>query len=138
MTQSMSETELRARFDALTEPVDGGHLTWTGPAQITWRGQHWRPAALAFYMRTGRRADGYTRPDCDHPGCVQPSHVDDATGRKSTREALRGLLGIPHQDACRRGHPQAEHGRYRPTGIAYCEACRIERHPTPDSERTSP
>jgi hypothetical protein len=137
MTRPVSEAELRARFDSFTRPADGGHLTWTGPAQITWRGRHWRPAALAYWIRTERRPDGYTRADCDHPGCVAPSHVDDAAGRRNTRSALRALIGIPNQPACRRGHDQAIHGRYRPTGIAYCEACRIERKTAATTERTT-
>lgn len=126
MSRPATEAEIRARFHANTRPVDGGHLDWTGPERIPWRRRNWRPAALAYYLRTGRHPDGYTTADCGHPGCVQLSHVEDAPGRCHTREALRAVRGITPSHTCRHGHDPSG-ARYTPTGRPYCETCRRER-----------
>jgi hypothetical protein len=127
MTRPLPESALRDRWTAHTQPTGDGHLLWTGPEKLAWRGRKWRPAALAFHLRTGREPDGHARADCGHHGCVLPAHVDDGAGRRHTREQLRALLAIPARAACRRGHPAATAGRYRPDGIAYCEECRSTR-----------
>jgi hypothetical protein len=124
MTRPLSEAEMTARFDTNTAPVDGGHLEWTGPQRIEWRGHKWRPAALAFYLRTGRQPQGNVLPDCGHCGCVQPQHVEDEAGRTRIRLQVRALRGLPPPaPTCRRGHDLTIYGDLRADGITHCAAC---------------
>jgi hypothetical protein len=128
MTRPLTDEAMRARFNAHTRPADGGHLTWTGPYTTHWHGHKWHPTALAFYLRTGRRPDGNALPDCEHPHCVQPDHVDDENGRQRIRQQIRAIRGLPPPaPVCRRGHDQTIHGDLTPNGIAHCAACTKQR-----------
>ncbi|MFD5031670.1 hypothetical protein ACFWM0_14830 [Streptomyces sp. NPDC058405] len=74
-------------FHARTEPVNGGHMRWTGwttnhgtPA-VQWDGRHLTAYRIAFVIRWGRAPEGPVRPGCDMPGCVAPDHVEDQQQR---------------------------------------------------------
>lgn len=71
-----------------TQPVDGGHLAWTGyrntkgvPAVRTVDGMR-TAYRIAFQIRHGREPVGYVKPGCEYDGCVHPGHVDDQAGRE--------------------------------------------------------
>jgi hypothetical protein len=91
-------------FWARVEPVEGGHLRWTGhhnstgvpSLRVGGRSGGLRSAyRIAFTIRTGREPQGTVSSDCDHPGCVAPRHVADAAERARDRKALAALLGDP-------------------------------------------
>lgn len=90
-------------FYARTEPVDGGHLRWTG-----YRNDHGVPAlrysrrtysayATAFRIKTGRDPVGNVIPQCAYPGCVHPDHVDDRPAREHNRSAYSAIFGEADQ-----------------------------------------
>lgn len=114
-----------------TQPVEGGHLEWTGERGTTsgtpllrYRDQNHTAAAVAFRRRTGRDPVGHVKAECGVHQCVAPEHVEDEPGRDRLREQLRYLLGMGERPQfCRRGHDQAEHGRLLPDGVAYCRTC---------------
>lgn len=89
------------RFWAHTEPVEGGHLRWTGDhyqglpcLRGVGRNRGRRSAyRIAFKIRTGRDAKGNALPACNYPRCVAPRHVADAVERARDREALAAILG---------------------------------------------
>ncbi|MFF4752676.1 hypothetical protein ACWD5R_11330 [Streptomyces sp. NPDC002514] len=126
---------LEEKWAAFTQPADGGHLEWTGERAATsatpvlrYKEESHSPAAVAFRIRTGRDAVGYAIADCGRQHCVAPDHVEDEAGRKRNREQLRYLTGGQERKPfCVHGHDQAEHGRYKPDGTAYCEACKADR-----------
>lgn len=86
---------LAEAWRARTRTTSDGHLQWTGHVDQTglprlkYQGRHYSPARLAFRLRTGRDPVGAARPDCGHPLCVAPGHVDDADGR-ATYNAIFG------------------------------------------------
>ncbi|RDG35179.1 helix-turn-helix domain-containing protein [Streptomyces corynorhini] len=142
---------LEEKWAAKTEPVDGGHLEWTGSRQTSsgtpvmrYREQMHTAAAIAFRIRTGRDPQGYARAECGHHHCVAPAHVDDTATRTTTREQLRYLTGRGERKPyCRHGHDQAVEGRYESDGRQYCEACKRDqrrkttpRTPSPTSTAT--
>ncbi|WP_392967250.1 hypothetical protein [Streptomyces sp. LN245] len=118
-----------------TKPVDGGHLEWTGSRAaasgtpvMRYRDVTYTAGALAFRQRTGRDPVGQAKAECGMAQCVAPAHVEDEPGRLHVREQLRNVLGKgARKPRCRHGHNQAEHGRYSPDGVAYCQACHDER-----------
>ncbi|MFE1925836.1 hypothetical protein ACFW91_25095 [Streptomyces asoensis] len=122
---------LEEKWAVHTRPVDGGHLEWTGERVGTsrspvmrYREKSYSPTAIAFRQRTGRDPVGQVKAECEHHQCVAPAHVEDEPGRIRLREQLRHLTGMgPRKPECRRGHDQAEHGRYQSDGVAYCHAC---------------
>ncbi|MFG2747224.1 hypothetical protein ACGFY0_45225 [Streptomyces chartreusis] len=124
---------LDEKWAANTQPVDGGHLEWTGERGqcsgtpvMRYREQSYSPASIAFRMKHGREAKGYAYAECGFKHCVAPEHVDDETTRMQTREQLRYLTGgRARKPFCVHGHDQAEHGRYETDGTAYCEACKV-------------
>jgi hypothetical protein len=128
---------LEEKWRACTEPVEGGHLRWTGPRQkrsgspvMRYREKPVSPAAVAFRIRTGRDPVGYCFAECGYPHCVAPEHVDDAATRDRDRGTLRLLIGRPERPTtCAHGHDQAVHGRFERDGRAYCGACKHPRTP---------
>ncbi|MEU5426912.1 hypothetical protein AB0H73_15090 [Streptomyces olivoreticuli] len=123
---------LEEKWAALTRPIDGGHLEWTGeraasgtPVLRYWP-KSYSAAAIAFRIKYGREPEGYVRAECGLTQCVAPDHVDDTAARMRTREQVRYLKGGSARPAmCRHGHDQAEHGRYEADGRVYCEACKV-------------
>ncbi|WP_431980052.1 hypothetical protein [Streptomyces qinglanensis] len=121
---------LEDAFRSRTEPVAGGHLRWcghhgTGGVPIVcFRGRKVSAYRVAFRIAHGREPQGYCTSECAYPGCVAPQCVEDEVLRTRTRAALAAVVGRQTRgDACRRGHPAAEHRRYTSTGKAYCVAC---------------
>lgn len=121
------------KWAAYTRPVDGGHLEWTGERgsrsgtpTMRYREKSISPAAVAFRIRHGREPIGQVFAECGMRHCVAPDHVDDEAGRARVREQVRYLTGGPERKPlCVHGHDQAVHGRYKPDGTAYCEACKV-------------
>ncbi|ELP67626.1 hypothetical protein STRTUCAR8_08623 [Streptomyces turgidiscabies Car8] len=126
---------LEEKWASHTRPADGGHVEWTGERQSTsgsptmrYKEASYSPAAVAFRIKHGRDAVGYTIADCGLKHCVAPDHVVDEAGRIRIREQLRYVMGGQvRKPFCRHGHDQAEHGRYETDGTAYCEACKVEQ-----------
>lgn len=66
-----------------TEPVDGGHVRWTGISQsATVNGRSYTPGRLAFLLHHGRDAVGWVQVACDWPGCVKGEHLTDRLMRE--------------------------------------------------------
>jgi hypothetical protein len=84
-----------ALFRQRTQPVDGGHLAWTGyrntkgvPAVRTVDGMR-TAYRIAFQIRHGREPVGYVKPGCEYDGCVHPEHVED----QPMREQYAAIFG---------------------------------------------
>ncbi|MFF5643020.1 hypothetical protein ACGFZC_01370 [[Kitasatospora] papulosa] len=66
-----------------TQPVDGGHLAWTGHrnntgvAAIRIGGRMYTARRIAFRLRWHREPAGRVTTSCDFDGCVHPDHVED-------------------------------------------------------------
>lgn len=126
---------LEEKWASHTQPVDDGHLKWTGERRkatgtpvMRYKDGNYSPAAIAFRIKHGRDAEGYAIADCGLKHCVAPGHVEDEVGRTRTREQLRYVTGgRERKPFCVHGHDQAVHGRYEPDGTAYCEACKVEQ-----------
>jgi hypothetical protein len=126
---------LEEKWALSTQPVDGGHLEWTGERAsatgtpvMRYKEASYSPAAVAFRTKHGREAEGYAIADCGLKHCVAPDHVEDEAGRRRNREQLRYLTGgRERKPFCVHSHDQAEHGRYEQDGTVYCEACKVVR-----------
>jgi hypothetical protein len=137
----MQPLSLEEKWRACTEPVEGGHLRWTGPRKnatgsptMRYREKSISPAAIAFRIRTGREPQGYCYAECGYPHCVASAHADDFTTRQRDREALRLLTGRGAAPAvCPHGHDRAEHGGIQPDGAPYCRTCKREATQAPRS-----
>lgn len=84
-----------------TQPVDGGHLLWTGhlangctPA-LRHGGRVITAYRVAFRIRHGREPDGNVTKSCDVDGCVHPNCMDDRTTRQRTDAAYTAIFGTP-------------------------------------------
>lgn len=117
-------------FRARTEPLDGGHLRWTGytskrgVGSVRHGGRIHTAARVAFRIHHGRDPQGYCTAECGMPGCVAPEHIDDDTTRTRNRAVYAVLIGLESPaDECRRGHAAPEHRRYARDGRPYCAAC---------------
>lgn len=87
-----------AKFNALTEPLDGGHVRWTGPmdgphALFKHAGQRMRPLTYAFRLHHGREPQGTVRPGCGMSHCLAGAHLDDTPARRAHRAAY-AVLGL--------------------------------------------
>ncbi|MCP3817803.1 helix-turn-helix domain-containing protein [Streptomyces sp. A3M-1-3] len=86
-------------FHARTEPVDGGHLKWTGHVDrsgtpiVSHRRVYQTANRVAFRIRHGREPIGKALPSCDYPGCVAPDHIDDQPMREHNRATYHALFG---------------------------------------------
>lgn len=117
-------------FHARTEPLEGGHLQWTGYASkrglasVRYAGHIHTALRIAFRIQHEREPVGHCSTDCGMEGCVAPAHVEDDTIRTRNRAAYAGLIGVESPTVtCRRGHRAAEHRRYRRDGRPYCLPC---------------
>ncbi|MFF1686050.1 hypothetical protein [Streptomyces sp. NPDC058254] len=77
-------------FRLRTQPVDGGHVLWTGTTShgtpaLTWRGKSAGPYRLAFRLHYGREPEGYVTAACDVPLCVAGPCMQDQPMRKADR-----------------------------------------------------
>lgn len=129
-----SAPSLQAAFEAWTRPTDGGHVEWTGSytakgtPMLVHRNRTYSAYRTAFFIRTGVWPTGQAKPECGRPGCVAQAHVDDTATRDRTRATYAALTGYrENSDNCRRGHPYAEHGRWRSNGKRYCHTCQQQR-----------
>lgn len=89
---------IETEFHARTEPVDGGHLRWTGHyadgcPKLGRQGGHLSAYRIAFGLRHTRKPVGHVRPGCDYPKCVAPDHLEDQTMRVQLRQQLAGIFG---------------------------------------------
>lgn len=89
-------------FWARTEPVEGGHLRWTGHHNNRGlpclrgggrNGGLLSACRIAFRIRTGREPEGNALPSCDYPRCVAPQHVSDAPERERDQHMLAAIFG---------------------------------------------
>lgn len=119
------------KWQSKVEPVDGGHLVWTGRLGdngnpvLDYKGRRYQPGRIAYRMRTGRDPVGVARRSCEVHLCVAPACMDDANDRARVRIQLRALDGLdsPTGGYCSAGHDLTEQRRYRPDGKPYCNAC---------------
>jgi len=87
------------RWAANTEPVDGGHLRWTGrlrdgttPA-VLHDGRDASPRRIAFERLHGRAAVGPVRPGCGYGPCVKPEHLEDQVMRQQLDAQYAAIFG---------------------------------------------
>lgn len=84
---------------ARTEPVEGGHMRWTGTLNsagspvLNYRGAPKSVHRLVFINRHGREPVGKVRTGCDYPGCVHPDHVEDRPMRERNRATYAAIFG---------------------------------------------
>ncbi|MEV6536949.1 hypothetical protein AB0M86_46640 [Streptomyces sp. NPDC051639] len=129
-----SSLTIEQKFITHTQPVEGGHLEWTGrrtrsngTPMFTHRERSYTARSIAFRIATGRAPDGYVTAECDNPECVAPAHVEDEPGRTRIRAQLAAVLGIATAlTECGRGHNTATHRRYDRDGHAYCGTCHAD------------
>lgn len=82
-----------AAFAARTEPVDGGHMRWTGTRAtgggtiMGLNGQYISGARVGFTLHHGRDPIGRVTAGCDYPGCVAPDHLTDQVMREERHAA---------------------------------------------------
>jgi hypothetical protein len=129
---------LERAWKSRTRPAAGGHLDWIpSDHRFYWKGRRYEAGHIAFMIRTrGRAPVGHVRTECDHPGCIEPQHVDDAAARNRTRAQYRAVQGLaPRPPLCIRGHDQDTHGRYTSDGVGYCYTCSsgADRRPKADA-----
>lgn len=85
-------------FHARTEPVDGGHLRWTGYVSngVPTLGRRGRPHSayrIAFEIRYGRKPVGLVRSTCGYPQCVAPDHMQDRPMRDRLNAQYAAIFG---------------------------------------------
>ncbi|MFJ2780252.1 hypothetical protein [Kitasatospora sp. NPDC087315] len=85
-----------AKLAALTQPIVGGHLEWTGPTSdghplLKHAGRKWPPVTIAFRTHYGRDPIGTVRPGCGVPHCLAGAHLDDTPTRVAHRAAYAAL-----------------------------------------------
>lgn len=109
---------LRTLHDDNTKPLHG-HLVWTGPDKLSFKGQSFTPKQLAFTLDRGHTPDGGVRAECGIPACVLAAHLADYAERTrcGTRPGYRLHLerGETPCDPCRRANADADN-RLRWTG----------------------
>lgn len=81
-------------FRAHAEPVDGGHVRWTGATSHTtptvwFGGTTYSAYKVAFRIQHGRDPEGTVTSSCDMPGCVAGAHVEDQPMRRRRQEDER-------------------------------------------------
>lgn len=81
-------------FRAHAEPVDGGHVRWTGSTShatptVWFGGTTYSAYKVAFRIQHGRDPEGTVTSGCDMPGCVAGAHVEDQPMRRRRQEDER-------------------------------------------------
>lgn len=109
---------LRTLHDDNTKPLHN-HLVWTGPDQLSFKGQTFTPKQLAFTLDRGHAPDGSVRAECGISTCVLAAHLADYAERTrcGTRPGYRLHLerGETPCDPCKRENADADN-RLRWTG----------------------
>lgn len=87
------------RWAANTEPVDGGHVRWTGrlrtnsaPA-VTDGGRSRSVRRVVFERLHGRAPVGPVLPGCGWGPCVRPEHLEDRIIRDRTNTTFEAIFG---------------------------------------------
>ncbi|WP_405611228.1 hypothetical protein [Streptomyces sp. NBC_01508] len=94
-----TNSTLKSRFQARTEPLPGGHMRWTGSTTsrgtptVRYGKQHWSGLRMAFALRWDREPVGHVLPGCDMPRCVAPDHVQDQQQRDQLNETFAAIFG---------------------------------------------
>ncbi|MFI2078620.1 LuxR C-terminal-related transcriptional regulator [Streptomyces triculaminicus] len=121
---------LEELFWGRAEPVEGGHLRWTGHVNNTgtpvlrYEKKIHSAYRVAFTLHSRRQPEGIVTSDCGFEGCVEPRHMEDDITRTRVRAAYAAVIGRRTRgDRCRRGHSAATFRRYTRDGGAYCFAC---------------
>ncbi|MFF4179637.1 hypothetical protein [Streptomyces sp. NPDC001750] len=82
---------LEEAFGAQTEPVEGGHVRWTGPREkcgtpvLRWRTLLQTAYRVAFRLQYGREPVGKVFRSCGIPGCVAGLHQEDRLMREARK-----------------------------------------------------
>lgn len=81
-------------YRAHAEPVDGGHVRWTGSTSHTtptvwFGGTTYSAYKVAFRLHHGREPEGTVTSGCDVPGCVAGAHVEDRPMRHQKQQEER-------------------------------------------------
>lgn len=87
------------RWDANTEPVDGGHIQWTGRLRagsnptVRHEGRYISPRRTVFERLHGRPAVGRVLPGCGYGPCVRPDHLEDQPMRDQLAKQYAAIFG---------------------------------------------
>ncbi|MFF1792641.1 hypothetical protein ACFVXQ_00110 [Kitasatospora sp. NPDC058263] len=132
------------KWQARTQPLDGGHLGWTGETAtgsgtpvMRHSGTTYTAGRIAYRIQHGQDPAGYARPGCGQPGCVAPDHQVDTGATRPARqhrarypspEAKLNALSAPTEGGHQRWtgpmdgqHPLLKHGgrRYSVLALAF-------------------
>lgn len=85
-------------FHAHTEPIDGGHLRWTGHYNkgvplLCRNSGNLSAYRVAFTLKHDREPTGLVRSACDYPRCVAPDHVQDQPMRQQFDAQYAAIFG---------------------------------------------
>lgn len=87
------------RWAAHAEPVDGGHIRWTGrlrdgtaPA-VLHNGRDTSVRRIVFERLHGRPATGPVRPGCGYGPCIRPEHLEDQPMRAQLDQQYEAIFG---------------------------------------------
>lgn len=136
---------IEEKWALFTRSLEDGHLLWTGTRGtsagtpvLSYKENLYTAASIAFTIQHGREPHGYVLPDCGMKHCVAPGHVDDEAGRTAKRAELRRAAGWQDRpETCGQGHDQSQHGRLEASGVAYCQACKLQYKHEPDTVRAA-
>lgn len=89
---------LEEAFHQYTQPVEGGHLAWAGPAngtvpKVTFEGTVHYARPLAFRLRYGREPVGNVTTSCVVKDCVAGGCVEDRPMRERTESLYGAIFG---------------------------------------------
>lgn len=85
-----------------TQPVDDGHLIWTGYRSsedaggcpiLRHGGRKHTAYRIAFRLKHGRDPEGKVTPTCERDGCVAPEHTEDRLIRERTAATFDAIFG---------------------------------------------
>ncbi|WP_157164401.1 hypothetical protein [Streptomyces typhae] len=86
-------------FRLHTEPVDGGHLRWTGYVAhgvptVCHAGSAYSAYRISFRLHHGREPVGRAMPTCGKDGCLAGDHLADRPMREANRRADKAYAAI--------------------------------------------
>jgi DNA invertase Pin-like site-specific DNA recombinase len=89
---------LAEALHAQTEPVDGGHVRWTGPEggvpRVSHHKQRVSAASFSFSLHHGRPPVGHALPVCGMDGCLAGRHLADRPMREANQRADKAFDAI--------------------------------------------
>lgn len=91
-------SSLEEAFRLRVEPIDGGHVRWTGSSSHTtptlrFQNANHSPYRIAFRLHYGRDPEGPARPSCGMPHCVAGAHLEDRPMRQRTASLYSAIFG---------------------------------------------